>query len=232
MRYWRSYQFVFISPKWLTNLVAGIVCMFVPILGPIVLLGYQFEMIEAMLRDGEENYPDFDMNRVMNYLWRGAWPFIIQLVASLPLILIIIVSYFVFIAAMVTSAGDPGIWVYLLFGGLLIAAIVFGSVILPLLILPLELRAGLSKNLRAAFSREFYFDLIRRCWKELIVAQLFIFASGFLLGLVGLLLCGLGTAPAQALTMFARSHLMYQIYNRYLEKGGVPPAVQEVSVQA
>jgi len=232
MRYWHSYQYVFISPKWLTNLLAGIVCMFVPVLGEIVLLGYNFEVIEAMLRDGEENYPDFDMNRVMNYLWRGAWPFIIQLVASLPLFLVIIVTYFVFVAAMVTSQGDPGIWVYLLFGGFLITALVFAAVILPFLILPLELRAGLSKNLRAAFSREFYFDLIRRCWKELIVAQLFIFASGLPLVLIGLLLCGMGTAPARALIMFARSHLMYQIYNRYLEKGGVPPAVQEVSVQA
>jgi len=231
MRYWRSYQFLFISPKWLTNLLAGVICMFVPILGEIVLFGYNFEMIEAMLRDGEENYPDFDVNRVMNYLWRGAWPFIIQLVASLPLIVILIVSYFVFVGVMVTSAGDPPIWVLLVFGGFFLIGVVFGSVILPLLILPLELRAGLSKNLRAAFSREFYFDLIRRCWKELIAAQLFIFASGFLLVIVGLLLCGFGTAPARALTMFARSHLMYQIYNRYLEKGGIPPAVQEAPVQ-
>jgi hypothetical protein len=168
---------------------------------------------------------------VIPYLWRGAWPVIIRLVASLPLFVMIIISYLVFVGVIVTSAGDPPIWVFLMFGGFLLIAVVFGAIILPLLILPLELRAGLSKSFRAAFSREFYFDLVRRCWKELIFAQLFVFASGFLLFLVGLMLCGLGTAPAEALAMFARSHLMYQIYNRYLEKGGVPPAVQEAPVQ-
>jgi hypothetical protein len=231
MRYLHSYQYVFISPKWLHNLGFGTLCVLVRIVGDIVLMGYQFEMIEAMLRDGEENYPDFDANRIVAYFLRGAWPFIIEIVIAIPLIVMLILCIVSFVGVMIGTQGDPGIAFFLLFGGLFLLVIFFAGVVLPLLVMPLEIRAGLSKSLRAAFSRAFYVDFVKRCWKELIFAQLFVFFSGFVLFLVGMLLCGLGTVPAQALTMFARSHLMYQIYSLYLERGGIPPAVKDETVQ-
>jgi hypothetical protein len=230
MRYLRAYQFVFISPKWFANLGISIICGIVPVVGQIVLMGYHFEMIEAMLRDGEENYPDFDVNRLMPYLIRGAWPFIIQLVASIPLALIMVTCYFVFVGVMVTSQGEPDVGVLLTFASLFFGAAAFGGVVLPLLVLPLEIRAGLTKSLQAAFNREFYFEFVKTCWKELILTQLFIFVSGtFLMGL-GFLLCIIPFYFAWAWTTYARTHLIYQIYCRYLEKGGVPPAVKDEAV--
>ena len=99
MRYLHSYQFIFVSPQWLSNLGYSILCMLVPVVGPIVLVGYHFELIEAMLRDGEENYPDFDTNRLMPYLTRGAWPFIIRMFAVIPLAVLIMAAYIGFIVS-------------------------------------------------------------------------------------------------------------------------------------
>jgi hypothetical protein len=227
MRYLHAYQYVFVSPKWLANIGLTIVCYLVPLVGPIVAFGYHYEIIEAMLRDGEENYPDFDANRLMPYLTRGAWPFIIQLIAVLPLLLVIFCGYLTFAGMMMTTNGSPEPEFFLVFACLFLVVVLFAGVVLPLVVLPLEVRAGLTKSFRGAFSREFYFDFVKRCWKELICAQLFIFASGLFLTLLGTLLCLVGRYPAEALVLFARTHLLFQVYKRYLEKGGIPPVVKE-----
>jgi hypothetical protein len=50
---------------------------------PIVFSSYLFEVIDALQRDPEhKDYPDFDSNRLMEYLTRGDWPFLMQLVLS------------------------------------------------------------------------------------------------------------------------------------------------------
>jgi hypothetical protein len=152
------------------------------------------------------------------------------MLAILPLSILLIACYVGFLATMITSNGEPGAKVFLMFGGLFLAAIFLGVVVLPLVIIPLELRAGLTKNFWAAFSREFYVDFVSKCWKELLLAQLFIFVAGGLVMFVGSLLCLVGSYPAKCLTEYSRAHLLYQIYCRYLDKGGVPPAVRSEMV--
>jgi hypothetical protein len=227
MRYLHSYQFVFISPKWLKNLGLGTVCQFVPIAGDIVLLGYHFEMIEAMIRDGEENYPDFDMNRLMPYFKRGILPFLIQFVAGVPLLVLLTLVGTLFVVAIVGAEGEPSYGVLVVFILSFLACIVFGAVVMPLLVLPLEIGAGVCNSLSAALSRAYYVGFVKRCWKELTFVQLFTFASGFFVMLIGTLVFCFGFYPARALVMFSRSHLCYQVYMLNLERGGIAIAVKE-----
>jgi len=49
MRYLQSYTFVFSSRNWVTNMLFAILCSFIPAIGPILLIGYLFEVIEALL---------------------------------------------------------------------------------------------------------------------------------------------------------------------------------------
>src|SRR5438552_8247720 len=91
MKYLYAYRFVFESPKWTTNLLVAIVCHLVQVVGPIVFLGYGFDMIETLYRRKEYRYTNFDINRIMQYLERGLWPFLVQLVVSLPIALILMV---------------------------------------------------------------------------------------------------------------------------------------------
>src|SRR5713101_8379987 len=231
MRYLQSYQFVFVSPRWMQNFGIAVLCQFVPILGPIVLIGYAFDIIEGMLRDGEENYPDFDPSPLMPYFRRGACPFIIQLIVALPLTLIIFVTVLVFYAIILTSSGSPPWWVIFLFLGLFFVVLFLSLVILPFVVIPLSLRAGLCKSFKEAFNREFYFDFVKKCWRELLLAELFLFCSSQLLILVGMCVFCVGSYVAAAWIMLARHHLMYQVYLRYLERGGIPPVVKDERVQ-
>src|SRR5262245_8912866 len=84
MQYFEAYRSLFSSPKWATNLLIGMVCQLVPIVGPIVWMGYGYDVIEAQHRHGRDQFPAFDFNRLGSYLTRGAWPFLVSLVVAIP----------------------------------------------------------------------------------------------------------------------------------------------------
>src|SRR2546421_9036691 len=84
MKYMQAYRYLFESPKWGMNLLWAVLSQFVPVIGAIVCLGYGFDMIETLHRRKDSRYPDIDMNRLGEYLMRGLWVFLVQLVASLP----------------------------------------------------------------------------------------------------------------------------------------------------
>lgn len=235
MNYLQAYRFLFTSPKWTTNLLVGCVALyFVPILGPMVFLGYNFEMIEIKHRNREKDtYPDFDTNRLLQYLIRGAWVFLVQFVVSLPVIVVIVVFYVVFfflpLMNAILSAKPGGPPPQFPWQGLLIVLGVGLSLqaLISFLIMPMSLRAGLSQDFKTAFSLQFVGEFLGKVWLEFILVQLFLLVTSPFVLLAGILLFCVGLYPAGALVEFARYNLSYQLYELYLERGGTPIPLKE-----
>jgi hypothetical protein len=244
MNYLASYRFLFRSPKWMQNLLVVLLVLFIagflPILPVMVLVGYQFEIIEALHLRGQESYPDFDFNRLMPYLMRGVWPVLVALVVSLPfgfLIAVgIVVPYFGLIFSLIGAGSQGGgssvwpiIWGVVMVGVLLVAIVV--SIFLGLLLIPMTLRAGLMRDFGAGFSWEFIRDFNRRVWKEVLLTEVFLIAASIVLELVGLLCFIVGVFVAQGWGVFARTYLLYELYEEYLKRGGteIPLQVQAAS---
>ena len=75
LEYMRAVQYVFESPKWMTNLLWGGLCILttqvIPVVGQLVWMGYQFEIVEDLLHSpSKRGYLDFDANRFKDYLMR------------------------------------------------------------------------------------------------------------------------------------------------------------------
>src|SRR6516225_3384550 len=49
MRYLQSYSFLFGSRNWVNNLLLASLCVLIPVIGPIILIGYLFEVIDVLL---------------------------------------------------------------------------------------------------------------------------------------------------------------------------------------
>src|SRR5688572_18049158 len=81
LNYSQSFKFVFDNPNWFANVLFALLCNlvggFVPILPGLVLIGYQCEMLEGLLVRPQQPYPDFKVERIMDYLIRGIWPLLI-----------------------------------------------------------------------------------------------------------------------------------------------------------
>ncbi len=224
MRYFEAYSFVFDSPKWAMNLLQGTVCTLIPVIGPIVLWGYQFEIIESLHRDPRRTYPDFDFGNFVEYLKRGVWPFLVSLVVTMvPTVFLMVLCYaMIFVVGIVaTNAGQeagPAIAIvgFLLLFALMIAAGVFVGMIC----IPFVIRAGLAQDFGEAFNLEFAKSFFRKTWKEMILSMMFMMFSSMAVGMIGMLLCFVGMYPAMVLIMLAYAHIYYQLYQTHLARGG------------
>jgi hypothetical protein len=228
--YVRMYSYVFDNPNWLMNLVWGALCIIsqflIPIVGPLLLLGYQFEIIDALLASRGQRYPDFDLNRFGDYLGRSLWPFLVKLVAGLVLgfaLLMVIAIPVVAIIAIASSAGEDAAAPFLAIGiPLLVLVLVPLAFLTTMPLVPMAFRAGMTGSFGEGFNFDWVKDYLRRVWFELLLAMLFLAFSGFALTVCGLLACVLPVLLVQPLVLFAEAHLMYQLYLLYLSRGGQP----------
>ncbi len=90
MRYLHSYHFLLMQPRWAANLLLLSICLLIPAVGFIVLLGYAFDLLESLHRRGDTGYPSFDFNRFSAYLARGLVP----LVVYLPVVFLMVIFAF------------------------------------------------------------------------------------------------------------------------------------------
>lgn len=221
MRYLRAYQFIFDSPNWLSNVLLGLLCQMIPAIGPIVGLGYQYEMVEELHLSQGSRYPDFTFNRFVVYLTRGIWPFIVQMIVTMPLVFVLLFFWFGCIGLLAATADGQG-------GGtivpivLLVMFVLFVLVIalITFLMMPLALWAGLAQDFKPAAMWAFMKEFLSLVFKEMVLVQLFGMATGTGLMMVGLLLCFVGIYPAMMLVMYAHAYLVYELYELHLERGG------------
>ena len=83
MNYTDSISDFFKSPHWAMNMVFGGLCMLIPIIGPIVLLGWLVTGFWGRQDQSYETFPAFDFSHFGKYLERGLWPFLVLFVASM-----------------------------------------------------------------------------------------------------------------------------------------------------
>jgi len=233
MEYFKAYQSFFESPKWALHLLIGAVAQFVPIVGPIVLLGFIYDVIEAKHRLGPNEFPLFDFNRLGAYLQRGLWPFLVSLIVSIPMVLLFVPLIMIFSITMAVTAdrsgGSPVFPLAFLAVG--IPAFIILSIALRFVTMPMVLRAGLSQDFGTAFSWTFARDFLGRMWKEMLLSMLFLMGTGLVVILAGILLLFVGIYAAVIVIMFAQMHLQYQLYELYLGRGGAPiPLKQNLSI--
>jgi hypothetical protein len=145
------------------------------------------------------------------------------LIVTLPLAAVFsvlsVIFWFGLMAAFVSN-NTTLVIVWLAFGAF---ALLFGLVIqvaANMVLIPMELRAGLMVDFGAAFSWPFIRDFLSRTWKPTLLAMLFLVVSGTVLVFAGILVFGVGMYIAVALIGFARAYMLYQLYEEYLRQGG------------
>jgi Protein of unknown function (DUF4013) len=236
MEYMRAYHFIFENPNWtMTVLYMGLIALAAIIPGVGILLqlfylGYQFLVLDALLQSRGTRYPDFEFGKIGDYLGRGIWPFLVNLVASvvfIPLIYIVLIVVGVLIAVAASIVGEDLAPVVATVGGLLAAIVFLGCMLaLMLLMAPMILRAGLAQDFTAAFQFTWITDFIKTMYREMIFAGLFLMGTGLALTLLGALACGIGLFAVIPLLVLGQTHLLYQLYSIYLARGGTPVPVK------
>lgn len=232
MQYLRAYNYIFENPDWLkTVLFMGI--LFIPAMIPgvgiviqLFYLGYQFEVIDWLLKSQGRQYPNFDFSRMGDYLGRGIWPFLVNMVGSFVLLPVIYIGMFVgmlVLGGISSAAGDDagpviaGVLGILMFLGIFAALFLAGFIMVAML-----LRAGLTQDFASAFQLAWIKDFCRKMWREMLLSGLFMMVTGFALEILGIMALCVGLFFVIPLFLLATSHILYQLYVVYLSKGGIP----------
>jgi hypothetical protein len=220
----RALSFVFARPQWPNTVLMLTLAVLVPLVGPIVAMGYQAVLVEHIARRGDDNsWPLFDFARLADYLQRGLRVFLVSMVLSFVVTPIALVVLFVGNGVAVLLYDADAAWTIAVVGCVVILeSIVFVLVMAASLALmtPLWLRACLDSDLGAAFDFAFVRDFLARCWKQLLVSHTLLMLASVALMLAGMLACFVGMFPAIALTMLVQAHVYAQLYRVYLSRGG------------
>lgn len=216
--YLANFSFLFQSPNWLVNWLLLTIVAIIPILGPIVLMGYYYEIIGNLVYLRQPRYPDFDFSRFGTYLGRGLWPFLITMIVGICSIPIFVIFGMIF--GMMIGAGGlenalVAVAVIMMYGMILLLGLLINSVIIPL-----QLRSGLSQDLGQGFNFSFAFDFLSKVWLELLLGFIFIGFATAILAFVGLLAFCVGCLFALSLGIMAMGYHQYQLYRCYLSRGG------------
>lgn len=224
MDYVASVSDFFKSPKWMMNLLLGGVCLLIPLVGPVVVLGWLITGFWARQDQNFETFPPFDFAHFGKYLERGLWPFLVSFVVGLltvPVIWIVTIPT-MFVTGI--SAGhnkDLGC-----LGGLalmMMVVFIFLIVFVMMLVMtPLKLRAALTQDFAQAFDFGFVKRFMTLTWKEIVLSSLFVLVVSILFGCLGLIVFCVGVYFATVLTYFSWTHLYKQLYALYLSRGGEP----------
>ena len=230
MNYTASVSDFFKSPKWMMNLLLGGVCVLIPIVGPMVVLGWLITGFWARQDENFETFPDFDFAHFGKYLELGLWPFLVAFVASMAVSIVMVpVVWVLMIPTMLVggvssgghegnAAGCFGILAIILMM-LVWAVMVLG---LMLVLVPLKIRASLTQDFAKSFDVGFVKRFVALTWKEMVLGSLFVMATGILFVCLGLIVFCVGVYFATVLTYFSWTHLHKQLYALYLSRGGEP----------
>jgi hypothetical protein len=218
--YLQNFTFLFESPNWLLNWLLVTVVFLIPVVGPIVLIGYQYEIIAWRVYYRQPGYPDFDFGKFGAYLTRGVWPFLVSLVLGLVMIPVAIVTFFVVGIGMaaVGGNGNDGLMMVLVFASYFLFFVV--AMLFQAVMIPLFLRAGIAKDFIEGFNFRFAMDFLGKTWVELILGALFIAIVTPFLAFAGLLALCVGYLFVLSLVTMATAFHHHQLYRLYLSRGG------------
>lgn len=224
MEYLGAFQYPFRSPRWGTNLFYGSLLMLIPLVGPIALLGYLGEASDLLLKDRNAAPPDLDFNRFGKYLERGVWPFLATFLASFAMVAFVFLAMSPTLAIPLLKLEGPAAVVPVI---LAVVLGIVGAAFSIILMTGVALHAMESRKLDVSAWPGFLKDFTRRVGIEAILVQVFIFLAGIPLAIAGYACCFVGVFPATTLLQFAHWFLIFQLYELYMERGGMPIGLVE-----
>lgn len=247
MEYLRGYRVFRQDPEWASKLLVGsllfLSAMVIPLLGQVVLVGWQALILRRAAHGQQAPMPRLELD--FDYLGKlagtGFKGLIVRLVWVMPVVLLFGALTFcvamgipVAVAAGAAAGdGDEGM--------ALGAACCVGSILpimLPVLVLAqipasvAAMRTELTDDLNAGLAFKEVLAFCRAMKGPLLRGSLVLWLVGTAAGLLGMLLCYVGVFPVAVLGLVVQAHFTAQVYRAWVVQGGAPLPIAPVDVPA
>jgi hypothetical protein len=216
--------FPFRGPHVWPNLGLVLLCLLIPVIGPIVVMGYMVGAERALAENIDAAAPRFDFGKFTFYLQRGVWPFLVGLVMGLILLPFMWGLIAVGIVGGALLGRHPWVGVAMI-GGAVPAYLVLLTVY-QVATAPLILKAGLQENFGAGFDLRFLGDYVKRVGLLALGVGLVMVVIIVPLSLVSLCALFVGPLVLSVWLQFVLAHVQMQLYREYLARGGTPIVIK------
>lgn len=220
----RMIQSPFKSPNWVMNLVWMFLCQLAGIVmvGGIVAFGYMAEVAEARSGGRSDDWPDFKAEKLTDYLLRGLWPFLWNLIWNMALYFIVgvpaLITVFLFRMLMGGGQDVPGMIVAIVGGGVSVALAVFGMVIMTASMIHSALGNDFMKGADIAWLSSY---VSKMTVTSIAVGLIYTFVS-FVFGAIGILLFCVGLLVVVPLMYLMAADATAQLHDIFVSRGGRP----------
>lgn len=234
-QYFASLNYFFEHPDWATSLLWGSLCLLIPVINTMIILGYRYEIVEMKVRFPDQLFPKFDVSRFSQYLARGAMPFLIDFVLQFLINFPLQISIWMCIG-LVAAAGNTQSQLLVVVAGVGVPLIILIDItlliVMHMLLIPITLRAGLSQEFNQSFKFAWCKDFLLKVGLQTLLFNLFTMAVGTVLIIPGYLACCFGIVPIGFYLMGpVLAHHHAQLYRLYLARGGEPIPLRPLQMQ-
>jgi len=215
-----AFTYPFRGPHMWPNLGLGALCFLIPVVGPMVFMGYLIRAEILLLQNINADPPRFDFGRFVPYLTRGVQVFLVSLIASLVLLPIIWGAMFAMMMCMALLIEKHPIAAVCCILGVTLFVFLL-SLLYGLVTAPMYLKAAFEDRFAAGFDFRFVGDYLKRVGLLSLGTQ---FLAFFLILPFTALFCIPIVGPYLALApiSFITAHIRVQLYLEYLARGGTP----------
>lgn len=223
-------RFPFSIADWKGNVGLLILLTMIPVVGAIVRDGYFCEVHQRLARGHDRPLPKLEFDDVPLYMQRGTGAYLVYLAVTLPATALVWGLIFVAWSLrlwVLTGDFDTVVIVAVYVGSLAVVLVV--SLLTAVLENAVLTRAELTETFRRTMNVRGLLQLIRGTWFMVCWKTLVLWVVAVLTGAAGLLACGVGLYVTRSVLPLVTLHYRWQVYDRYLEKGGEPielPALQ------
>ena len=216
------------SPDLLMNVVLAVVFSLIPVVGPIVLIGWYTEIFQRLVKGHPRPVPKLDFGDFSAYLQRGFPAFACAMIFAMPVSMgLSLVAGVGMAVAQVSSRSSHDPTPVLVVLGVVGALSAIVSPVVALFSSAVTVRAELTEDVGQAFKASRIFDYVARTWGTTLVAFFVMSMLAVGMSLVGLLACGVGVYVASVVVRLTSVHLGFQIYRLYLARGGEAVPVKQ-----
>jgi hypothetical protein len=216
-----AFKFQFQDPNWVSKMFLGALFELLSILliGSWLVMGYQVEVIQRVMRKDPTPLPEWD--RLSEKLLRGIKLFLISVVYHLPLVLIFIP--FVFLIGLSSTLHSNEVEAFS--GFTLVSAVIFivlpyvlfVSILLPVIYLEFARNERVGDALNLAAALRFF----ARNWQNVIILALIMLGVN-ILSAVGVVFCIVGVFFTSFYAKLVSAHLTGQLHLAKIESEGNP----------
>lgn len=215
----------FTSPNWFMNLVWMFVCemLAMVVIGNLLSLGYAMVVAESRTGGRDRNWPDFDINKFSDYLLRGLWPFLWNLIFSFVVMFCVLIpgALTVILAGALADGNDPSVpsIIVAVVGGI----VTFGiAITLSVVVLGSMLHSGLSNDFMKGADIAWLGSFVSKMFWQVIYAGIVVMIVSMGISFIGALLLCIGLIAVGPMMRLMVCDVFAQLHDIFVSRGGIP----------